>query len=194
MSGSLGLSKSGSQQQSQSQSGLRGGYAEQISPHLAGVATDASSLSRNFAQTPFGFFMGKKISGPDQDSHIQTDAMGLPIEVQNAMTGIANQYFSKASAGGAMRGQTTPENTQGIVGSALQNMGSFLLPYILQTKQYLTELPDKLMSNRLGFLQNTMASSAPLLGSQSSYTGSSDAFGFNVGGGIGYGGGGSKGP
>ena len=111
--------------------------------------------------------------------------MGLPIEATQALTGLANNYFSKASAGGSMRGQNTPDNTQGIVGSALQNMGSFLLPYILQTKQYLTELPDKLMSNRLGFLQNTFASAAPLLGSQSSYTGSSNAFGFDVKGGIG---------
>ena len=185
MSAGLGYSQSRSQQESRSQSGLRDRYAEQLSPYLFGTSKLATELAGEYARTPFGYFNGRPVSAQDRSGLIQTNSMGLPIEATQALTGLANNYFSKASAGGSMRGQNTPDNTQGIVGSALQNMGSFLLPYILQTKQYLTELPDKLMSNRLGFLQNTFASAAPLLGSQSSYTGSSNAFGFDVKGGIG---------
>lgn len=182
MSASFGYNQSKSQQESKSQSGLRGGYADQLSPYLFNTSREATELASRYSKTPFGTFEGRPVSAQDGSGLIQVNNMGLPIETTQALTGIANQYFSKASAGGSFRGQNTPENTEGIVGGALQNLGSFLLPYILQTKQYFTELPDKLMSNRLGFLQNTVASSAPLLGSQSSYTGSSNAFGFDVGG------------
>ena len=104
----------------------------------------------------------------------------LPVGTEGAVGAIGNQFFNKLSAGGASRGQLTPESTGAVVGSTMNNISQFLLPYMLQMKQYQMQLPEQLMSNRLGFLTNVMGASAPLLGSRSTYSGNSFGFGAQV--------------
>jgi hypothetical protein len=162
-----------SNQESKSESGLRGDHANVLSRDMLGVGRDASTLSRQYAKSPFGYFQGKHVS-----ELVPTNEYGLPTATTGALNSFGNSMFSKASAGGALRGGVQPESTTGVVGSALQGIGQYLIPYINDFQKYMTQLPDQLMSSRLGFLQNTMSAGAPLLGSSSTYKG--DSFGFNM--------------
>lgn len=171
---SLGGGYQESSQKSDSFSGVRGtGYFPQALKDIMGTSGTLASKSNEYANSPFGFFQGQHVN-----SLVPTGKYGLPNEVEGALSGIGNDMFSKASAGGALRGQVDQQNTPGIVGSSLSNIGQFLTPYIMDFKKYMTSLPDQLMNSRLGFLQNTMGAQAPLIGSQSNYTGNS--FGFNA--------------
>ena len=171
---SLGGGYQESSQKSDSYSGLRGTpYFDTVAPGIAGNAKLASKLAGQYATSPFGYFQGKSVN-----SLVPTGKFGLPTEVEGALSGLGNDMFSKASAGGALRGQVDQQNTPGVVGSALSNIGQFLTPYIMDFKKYMTSLPDQLMNSRLGFLQNTIGATSPLVGSQSQYTGNS--FGFNA--------------
>jgi len=184
---SLGGGYQESSQKSNSFSGLRGTpYFDTVAPGIANNAKLAGRLAGQFATSPFGYFQGKSVN-----DLIPTDKTGLPVEVGQALQGMGQDMFSKASAGGALRGQVDQQNTPGVVGSALQNIGQFLTPYIMDFKKYMTSLPDQLMNSRLGFLQNTIGATSPLVGSQSQYTGNS--FGFNAYG-SGSGGGGGMSP
>jgi hypothetical protein len=126
-------------------------------------------MAGQFANSPFGFFQGQSVN---QLAPINP-ATGLPNELNSAMGSMANQMFSKASAGGSLQGMNSPENTAGVVGSSLNNIGQFLTPYVLDYQKYRQQLPEQLMASRLGFLQNTLGSMGAGLGSQSSYKGSS---------------------
>jgi len=171
----ISLGFSASKQGSTSYSGLRGTpYFDQIAGNVGKLAGATSKTALEYQKSPFGFFQGQSVNelapvGPN----------GLPPEVGNALSSYAGQMFNKASAGGAMRGQVTPENTQGIVGSSLNNIGQFLTPYIMDYAKYRQQLPEQLMASRLGFLQNTIGSLSSSLGSESKYSGSS--FGANAG-------------
>lgn len=181
MSGSLGYSEQSSEQKSKAQAGLRGEYAEQLSPTVYNLATDASNLAGQYVRNPFGYFQGynaNQLLGTDNPT-------GLPGEFGQYLNQAANQMFSNASAGGAIRGQVTPENTAGVVGSAITNLGASVLPYVTDLAKYKSTLPESLMGSRLGYLQNTLGAIAPILGSQSTYAGSSSGYGFNMGGGVG---------
>ena len=174
----LGGGASSSEQRSESVSGLRGNYADRFSKDLYGVGKDATTLARQYAASPFGFFQGKSVN-----ELVPTNQYGLPVATTNSLNAFGNSMFSKASAGGALRGGVQPESTTGVVGSALQGIGQFLIPYINDFQKYMTQLPDQLMASRLGFLQNTMSSGAGLLGSKSNYSGDSFGFNFNAQGG-----------
>lgn len=168
-----------SNQKSDSSSGLQSTpYFDPLAKQTGLTAGYANTLARQYASSPFGYFQGKSVN-----ELVPTDKSGLPVEVGNALSGIGQDLFSKASAGGALRGQVDQQNTPGIVGSALGNLGQFLTPYILDFKKYMTSLPDQLMNSRLGYLQNTLGAAGPLLGSKSAYTGSS--FGIQASGGAG---------
>ncbi len=170
----LGGGYNTSSQKSDSASGLRStDYFNGLAKNAAITSNAAGGLARQYASSPFGYFQGKSVN-----DLVPTNSMGLPTELNSALSQMGNDMFSKASAGGALRGQVDQQNTPGIVGSSLQNIGQFLTPYIMDFKKYMTSLPDTLMNSRLGFLQNTLGAQAPLLGSQSAYTGSS--FGFNA--------------
>src|SRR6185503_11268037 len=171
---SLGGGYQESSQKSDSFSGLRGTpYFDKIAPGIAGNTRLATKLAGQYATSPFGYFQGRSVN-----DLVPTDKSGLPVEVGQALSGLGRAMFSKASAGGALRGQVDQQNTPGIVGSALSNIGQFLTPYIMDFKKYMTSLPDQLMNSRLGYLQNTIGATSPLVGSQSQYTGNS--FGFNA--------------
>lgn len=176
---SLGGGYQTSNQQSDSYSGLRGtNYFDGLARNLSQTGSFASNLARKYAKSPFGFFQGKSVN-----DLVPTGRFGLPVEVEQALSGLGNDMFSKSSAGGALRGQLDQQNTSGVVGSSLSNIGQFLTPYVMDFKKYMTSLPDQLMNSRLGFLQNTLGAASPLLGSQSHYTGNS--WGFNAQGSAG---------
>lgn len=180
MSGALGFSQSESNQSSESNTGISKGYKDILSRDAYDENQYLGNASRAAAESPFGFFQNQNIR-----SLIPQNQYGLPAETTQALGALANQWFSKASAGGAMRGQVTPENTNQIVGSSMLNASQFLMPYILQNQQYLNELPDKLNAQRLGYLQASQEAKARLLGSSGTSQGSGSGFGFSMSGGTG---------
>jgi hypothetical protein len=99
------------------------------------------------------------------------------------LSGLANKYFADASAGGSLRGQNTPENTNNVVGSALTNFGLAAAPYLQDTWKYTAELPTRLNAANLDYLNNVSQQDAAAMGGSSSSSGSSNAFGFNLGAG-----------
>lgn len=184
MSGGLGYSQSESEsrQNSESEAGLRGEYAAKLSPTLYNTSVNANTLANEYAASPYGYFQGKS-----SNELLNIDPRtGLPSEFGQYLNQAAGQMFSNASAGGAVRGQVTPENTSAVVGSAITNLGAQALPYLTDLSKYKSTLPESLMGSRLGYLQNTLGASAPLLGSKSTYTGTSDSssFGFSASGGA----------
>lgn len=183
MSGAFGYSQSDSEQSSNSTSGISRTYKEPLSRDAYDESQLLSRYSRQAAESPFGYFQGQNIR-----NLVLQNQYGLPMETTQALNALGNQWFSKASAGGAMRGQVTPENTNQIVGSAMLNGAQFLTPYILQNQQYLNALPDQLNSQRLGYLQASQAAKAGLLGSQSNASGQGSGFGFSASGGMSAGG------
>jgi hypothetical protein len=182
MSGSLGYNQQKSQQSSASTSGISNDYKDDLSEDAYRESQKYGQAAASYASSPFGYFQGQHVS-----QLMPQNEFGLPIQTTQALTSLANQWYSKASAGGAMRGQVTPYNTNQVVGSALTSGAQFLAPYIMQNQQYLAELPDKLAASRLSYLQGSQATKASLLGSQSVYQGDSSGFGFRVAGGMGQG-------
>lgn len=180
MSGAFGYSQSDSSQSSESNSGISKGYKDALSKDAYSENQYLSQASKAAAESPFGYYQGQNIR-----SLVPQNQYGLPVETTQALQALGNQWFSKASAGGAMRGQVTPENTNQIVGSSMLNASQFLMPYILQNQQYLNALPDQLNSQRLGYLQASQAAKASLLGSSGSAQGQGSGFGFSVSGGVG---------
>lgn len=180
MSGAFGYSQSNSEQSSESNSGIGKEYKGRLSEDAYKENQFLSQESKAAYESPFGFYRGQNIR-----DMVPQNQYGLPAETTQALQALANGWFNKASAGGAMRGQVTPENTNQIVGSAMLNGSQFLMPYILQNQQYLNELPDKLNSQRLGYLQASQAAKASLLGQSSSARGEGSGFGFSASGGMG---------
>lgn len=79
---------------------------------------------------------------------------GLFQEQEGAANAFANKMFAKASAGGALRGQFSQNNTPGLVGSAITNMGATLLPIIGQNLQNQMLIPEQIRTQRF---QNAMS-------------------------------------
>lgn len=180
MSLGFGGSEHSGQQESSSTTGISNRYKDEVSADAARTSGLSTQLAEQYARSPFGYFQNQNIR-----SLVPQNQYGLPAETTQALTALGNQWFNKASAGGAMRGQVTPENTNQIVGSSMLNASQFLMPYILQNQQYLNQLPDQLASQRMGYLQADMAGKAGLLGSSSSSAGSQYGYGFNAQGGVG---------
>ena len=180
MSAGFGVSQSDGEQRSASNSGVNAGERGAISAGAGQTAALSSQLSEQFARSPFGYFQNQNIR-----SLVPQNQYGLPVETTQALNALGNQWFNKASAGGAMRGQVTPENTNQIVGSSMLNAAQFLIPQIMQNQQYLNALPDQLASQRMGYLQADMDSRSRLLGSTSQSSGHQSAYGFNMKGGVG---------
>lgn len=70
---------------------------------------------------------------------LNIDAQGLTPETSNLLekmitTGVTDQ-FNKLSAGGAARGQLSPKNTPGIIGSSVQRATASALPQFLPISQ-----------------------------------------------------------
>jgi len=84
---------------------------------------------------------------------LNTDAQGLTPETSNLLekmitTGVTNQ-FNKLSAGGAARGQLSPKNTPGIIGSSVQRATANALPQFLPISQQNTMFNATSKSNTL---------------------------------------------
>lgn len=165
----MGAGYQESSQDSRSNSGLFGAYKEKFNEDVYNRSTNFANQAQRFFDSPFGYFQGKtgeQLMGLDAKT-------GLPSAFGNYMTNIANNYYAKASAGGAYKGQMSPENTQNIVGQATRGMGAAALPYVSDFAKTAVQLPGQLQAQRLGFLQAASANDAALLGSSSSYSGSS---------------------
>lgn len=180
MAGAFGYQESGQQQESQQTSGISRQYKDPLSADAYRENQYLTDQTRQAYDSPFGYYRGQNIR-----DLVPQNQYGLPIQTTEALAALGNQWFNKASAGGAMRGQVTPENTNQIVGSSMLNASQFLTPYILQNQQYLNQLPDQLMSQRLGYLQASQAAKTGLLGGQSTGYGSGYGYGVQMSGGIG---------
>lgn len=84
---------------------------------------------------------------------LNTDAQGLTPETSSLLekmitTGVTDQ-FNKLSAGGAVRGQLSPKNTPGIIGSSVQRATANALPQFLPISQQNTMFNATSKSNTL---------------------------------------------
>ena len=91
---------------------------------------------------------------PIPQFNMSSNIPGLFQEQEGAANAFANKMFANASAGGAMRGQFSPNSTPGIVGSAITNMGATLLPMISQNLQNQMLIPEQIRTQRF---QNTLS-------------------------------------
>lgn len=177
MSGAFGYNQSS--QDSRSNSGLSGQYKEWMNEKAFNRNEQVWQAANNAYNNPWGTFQGKtgaQMLGLDSKT-------GLPPAFSNYLNQAAGQMFANASAGGALRGQVTQDNTQGIVGNAITNLGAAALPYVSEWQKMAAAAPEQALQQRLGYLQAATGNDVALLGGSSSYGGSS--FGFNVSGGMG---------
>jgi len=175
--GGGGFSESTSSQDSQSYSGLRGtNQFPEFAKGYSDLAAKGFQTASDTADSRYGYFQGKSAD------ELTPTVNGLPPEVTMALQGYGNKMFANASAGGAMTGNLQPQNTSGIVGGALQNIGQFLAPLITEFSKYKNYLPEQLKMNRLGYLMSPLSASAPGLGSSSTYHGESQHVGMSGGG------------
>jgi hypothetical protein len=133
---------------------------------LAGLFNSADDLYRN--QTIPQFTMSSAIPG-------------LFKEQEGAANAFANNMFAKASAGGALRGQFSMNNTPGIVGSAITNMGSTLLPLISQNLQNAMLIPEQIRTQRFNNVMTPLQAIVAGLGSSSSGTSAGPGLGYVLG-------------
>lgn len=143
---------------------------------MAGLFDSANDLYRNQAIPQF---------------NMSSTIPGLFKEQEGAANAFANNLFAKASAGGALRGQFSPNNTPGIVGSAITNMGATLFPMISQNLQNAMLIPEQIRTQRFNNVMSPLQALIAGLGSTSS--GSSNSLAFGGGASTGDGGGGGAG-
>jgi len=176
--GGFQQSESSSQNKQSSRQGLQEADAASLSPTTLNTRLFANQYARQAVDSPFGYYQGQKAG-----DLLNIDPMtGLPRSYGNFMNTAANKYLSEASAGGSMRGQNTPENTNAVAGSALTQMGMAAAPYLQETWKYMNEMPTRMNAANLDFLNNVSQADTAAMGGQSAGSGSagSNAFGFNV--------------
>ena len=117
---------------------------------------------------------------------------GLFQEQEGAAQAFANKMFANASAGGALRGQFSINNTPGIVGSAITKMGATLLPMISQNLQNQMLLPEQIFNQRFTNAMTPLQALISGLGSSAKGTASGFGIGAQFGSGGSGGGGGSS--
>jgi len=172
----FGFGKSDSSQESNS--GFLGkdkGYASDTAVNgLAGLFDSANDLYRNKAIPQF---------------NMSSSIPGLFQEQEGAANAFANKMFANASAGGALRGQFSPNNTPGIVGSAITNMGATLLPLIAGNLKDAMLIPEQIRTQRFNNVMTPLQ--AIIAGLGSSAKGESSELKMSLG--LGGGGGGTGG-
>ena len=171
-----GGGQSGSESTQKARSGLGEGDSKVLSSAALGTRLLANRGAQEAYNSPFGYFRGQSAN----DLGNIDPNTGLPREATNAFKTMASDALNKYSAGGSLRGMNSPENTNQVVAGAMGSLGGQLIPWILDTKKYLTELPDQLWNNRLSFLNSTAQADAPLLGSESQGNASSSAWNANA--------------
>jgi hypothetical protein len=157
-----------SESQSQTRTGLRG------TPYEGQAAEQAFKQGMLMSD-----FTNRMFSSPDAllgfgQQMLPGGRYGLGAPTDTAVEQLGRMMFSNASAGGAFRGQLSPENQTAVIGAAMQNMLPYLIPQIqqFQTAQFLA--PQSLFN-----LARTSADYwNRALGAQSDT--SSQSFGFNV--------------
>lgn len=167
-----GLGYSQAKSKSSQESGLRGTPYESRSQDQAYRAgTNLAQFSQSAQQDPrYLMNIGRQM--------LPGGKYGLGENVDQGVEALGDYSFSQASKSGAMRGQNSPQNTQAVVGSAIQNMLPFLIPQLQQQQQSQFTAPMGLF--------DIAAKNADywgrVLGSQGSSSSSSFGFQANVGG------------
>lgn len=134
---------------------------------LGGSGSKESSSSKASGQTGVGFdnrgeafdTLKTLLSGMTESSTqfsntapmLNLDSQGLTPETSNLLeqmitSGVTSQ-FNKLSAGGAARGQLSPKNTPGIIGSSVQRATAAALPQFLPISQQNTLFNTTSQSN-----------------------------------------------
>lgn len=180
MSAGFGYQQHEGSQQSDSYTGIAPQYKGEISQRANEADIYAFDKTRGAYGANYGTFNGQ--TGADMLGLDPTT--GLPRTFAPYLASMAQNAFSKASAGGAMRGQMSPESTNEIVASAIRGMGVQALPYVSQFATQAATLPEQVRAQRLGYLQADQATRASLLGGQSSGSGSQYGYGVQVSGGA----------
>lgn len=172
----FGFGKSSSNQESNS------GFLQ--GPHKFGASSrafDGLRVLSNDTQEQF--------QAPVPQFNMSSNIPGLFQEQEGAANAFANKMFANASAGGALRGQFSPNNTPGLIGSAITNMGATLFPMIAQNLQNAMLIPEQIRAQRV---QNAMSPLQALIaGLGSSASGKYDSLNMMLG--LGGGGGGATG-
>lgn len=130
---------------------------------------------------------------PIPQFNMSSNIPGLFQEQEGAANAFANKMFANASAGGALRGMFSPNNTPGIVGSAITNMGATLLPMISQNLQNQMLIPEQIRNQRFTNVMTPLQALIAGLGSTAKGESSALQMSLGLGGGGGGGGGSSSG-
>lgn len=179
-----GFSKQDSQSGSQSTSnaGFSTGWKDSVSDtavnRLVGMSDVAEDMVRNQAVPQFQF--SQRFPGLFKQQEGFADAF-------------AKQLFSGVSGSAAARGQMSPFNVPGIVGSALTKAAPTLLPLIGQNLQNAMVVPETIRTQRF---QNAMSPLQALiagLGSSSQGSSFSESSGMGANANFSFGGGGGGG-
>ncbi len=109
---------------------------------------------------------------------------GLFQEQEGAANAFAKKMFANASAGGALRGQFSMNNTPGLVGSAITNMGATLLPMISDNLKTSFMMPEQIRAQRYANVMTPLQALVSGLGSSAT----SQASSLGVSGSMGFGG------
>jgi hypothetical protein len=162
MSAGASQMTSGGRSKQHSESGIAGKYRYELSDRTYNTDQQVQESTDEAARSPFGYYKGQHVN-----DLVPTNEWGLPVETTNFMNHAWNQQYKTASAGGAMRGQVQPEATPGIIGSAMTNMGAQMMPYVMDFKKYMVDLPNKLYQDKLSYYQGLQGTRAGMLGSRS---------------------------
>lgn len=184
--GSIGGGKSESD--AKSEQGIRG--TSLFEPVTAGMGESWNAgmgLLRERMASPFGFFRGQQVGssvptmGPGTSLFgpggqmtnsggsviAPTGKYGASAAIDQGLSGVMTDMFNKKSANAVARGQYSPENTGGIIGSAGAEWAKYAAPIITDWQKYITALPDQLWSTMLGFALEPYRQGSASLGGQS---------------------------
>lgn len=141
-----------STQQSDSYSGLRG------TGQFGNAASDTG--------TGYTFGLNTIKSRVGDMNPLGLNANGLTTAQNNAFATLGKQMFGNVSGSYAGRGFLSPDNINGVVGSALQQVAPQLMGQIYQNQMG----NQSVMSDRFGALNNLLSTGSGLLGSESHST------------------------
>ena len=179
--GSIGGGKS--KQAANAAQGIRGTSLEgPVTARMGTAFTQGSDIASEAARSPFGFFRGTRVganTGSPNDI-APTGRYGASAAIDTGLEDIMRSQFNKHSANAVARGQTSPENTAGIIGSAGRGWAREAAPMIQEWQRYITELPSKLWSNALGFAFEPFRQGSASLGGESKSTANAVNAGLSV--------------
>lgn len=122
-----------------------------------------------------------RLNSPLPQFNMSSTIPGLFKEQEGAAQAFANKMFANASAGGALRGQFSINNTPGIVGSAITKMGATLLPMISQNLQNQMLIPEQIRAQRVQNAMSPLQALVAGLGTTSSGQSAGPGLGYQFG-------------